>query len=573
MLRRSFWRFPPVVKHLSQEELPHFDVCVIGGGPAGVSAALRAVDYGKKVCLVERSGEIGGCDFWNGALQSKTMWEMSKFMARSRKMCPKVFQGADASGGLVLNEEKMRQSLYNAAEFRSLQLKKALLAAEVKLLFGHGTFVDPQSMHVHNMKTGEYHAVAADYFIIATGSKPRRHPHYYNNGTTIITSDEIMKQNLPKSIVIIGAGVIGCEFASILANFGQTQVNIIEKANRILPMEDDDIAGYEQKLMEAKGVRVHQNSKLFDLQSFTRDDGTEAVHYTIQCNKTKAFNSYEVDRALISIGRVPNYKGLGLENTQCKVTDGKLVTDDWGRCKPHDHIYAVGDATMDIALVNMGENEARLAIDHIYSPRIIPPANTDNLSTIMFLDEEVAAVGFNEQQLRQRGAGYLMARYGYEFVSRAVAMGDTNGFVKLLVSSDNEKRVLGVRALGPHASSIAELASLAIHNGQSVYELSELMTAYPAITQGFQECVRMLLGRSILKPNVFESLTLSEWKPELDRGICYKTGKGSTRTPTLDAAPRCDVVAASDVKDTSSDSIGVDAAKLQMQEQMAYSES
>jgi dihydrolipoamide dehydrogenase len=113
----------------------------------------------------------------------------------------------------------------------------------------------------------------------------------------------------------------------------------------------------------------------------------------------------------------------------------------------------------------------------------------------------------------------MMARYGYEFVSRAVAMGDTKGFIKIIVTNDRQKRVLGVRAVGPHASSIVELASLAIHNHESAYELAELMTAYPAITQGFQECLRMLLGRSILKPNVFPNLVLNSWEPSnFERG-------------------------------------------------------
>jgi dihydrolipoamide dehydrogenase len=414
---------------------------------------------------------------------------------------------------LILNEGKMRKTLNDVAVFRMQQYETALRAANVRVLQGHGSFIDENQLHVHNAETGEYHAVTADYFIIATGSKPRRHPHYYTNKKSIITSDEIMSQDLPKSIVIIGAGVIGCEFASILANFGKTQVHIIEKADRILPMEDADISGYQQALLEAKGVIVHKECKLFDLQSIENEDGTTCVHYAIQNNKTKALQTFQVERALISIGRVPNYKGLGLENTKCKVTDGRLTTDKFGRCTPHNHIFAVGDATMDIALVNMGEYEARCAIDHIYSERLIAPPTTENLSTIMFLDEEVAAVGYNEKQLREKGSGYLVARYGYEFVSRAVAMGDTQGFVKIIVTNDNEKRVLGVRAIGPHASSVVELASLAIRNNQSAYDLAELMTAYPAITQGFQECVRMLLNRSILKPNTFPSLVMKEWHP------------------------------------------------------------
>lgn len=514
----------PRMKTRATEQLPHFDVCVIGGGPAGTTAALRAVDYKKKVCLIEKD-RIGGADLWNGALQSKTMWEMAKFISSVRTSAAgRIFQ-LGFQEKLQVCEQRIQESLVQASEFRERQILHALEKADVKLLRGSATFDSPYEVNVHDIETGQYNTVKADYFIIATGSVPREHQHFATDKKYIVTSDEIMFMPIPKSIVIVGAGVIGCEFASIFANLGMTKVNIIDKAKRILPMEDEDIALYVQGMLEKKNVRVHHQASLFDLQAWEDpEDNTRGVRYTIQKHSTREQETFDVDRALISIGRVPNYRGLGLENTQAKVSDGRLKVDQFQRCTPHNHIYAVGDATMDIALVNMGETEARLAIDHIYSTKKEYSPVIDNLSTIMFLDEEVAAVGMNEQQCRKENVGYLMARYGYEFVSRAVAMGDTKGFIKIIVTNDREKRVLGVRAVGPHASSVVELASLAIHNGQSAYELSELMTAYPAITQGFQECLRMLLGRSILKPNVFPQLILKSWEPpSFDRGRCYQS--------------------------------------------------
>ena len=500
---------------------PHFDVCVIGGGPAGVSAALRCIDYNKSVCIIEKS-RIGGVDLWNGALQSKTMWEMSKFMANINGGASRRIFHEEIGQHMQLDEDKMRRSLVQASEFREAQILHALREANVKLIEGKAMFSSPNEVNVHSTLTGDYSVVTADYFIIATGSYPRDHPHFPCDKVRIVSSDEIMMQSIPKSLVVIGAGVIGCEFASIFANLGKTKVHLLDKAPRILPMEDEDIALYVQELLQKKGVIVHHECSLFDLQSW-EDQPESGVQYTIQRNKDKTLETYDVERALVSIGRVSNYRGLGLENTKCRVQDGKLITDQYQRCMPHTHIYAVGDATMDIALVNMGETEARLAVDHIYSAKREQVTHINNLSTIMFLDEEVAAVGLNEQECVKMNISYMMAKYGYEFVSRAVAMGDTKGFIKIIVTNDRQKRVLGVRAVGPHASSIVELASLAIHNNQSAYELAELMTAYPAITQGFQECLRMLLGRSILKPNVFPQLILKTWSPpDFDRGRSYQ---------------------------------------------------
>lgn len=519
--------------------MPHFDVCVIGAGPAGISAALRAVDYNKSVCLIEKD-RIGGADLWNGALQSKTMWEMSKFISNVTGEASRRVFDKDIKEFMKLDESRLRKSLVTASEFREQQILHALKEANVKIVFGAAMFRSPKEISVHSNQDGMYHTITADYFVIASGSTPRDHPHFAVDKKRIVSSDQIMEQAIPKSIVIVGAGVIGCEFASIYANLGQTKVSIIDKAPRILPMEDEDIALYVQRMLEKKGVVVHHEASLFDLQAWEENDetncargeeGVGGVQYTVQHNRTRKIESFEVEKALVSIGRVSNYKGLGLENLKCRVQDGKLKVDDFQRAVPHENIYAIGDATMDIALVNMGETEARLAIDHMYSYKQERRTHIDNLSTIMFLDEEVAAVGLNEQQCQKENISYMMARYGYEFVSRAVAMGDTKGFIKIIVTNDRQKRVLGVRAVGPHASSVVELASLAIHNQESAYELAELMTAYPAITQGFQECLRMLLGRSILKPNVFPQLVLKTWvPPNFERGRSYQREVGKLKS-------------------------------------------
>jgi dihydrolipoamide dehydrogenase len=506
----------------------HFDLCVVGGGPAGIAAALRAEQHNKKVCLIEKH-KVGGADLWDGALQSKTMWEMAKFYDRIKTFGSLMYK-PESIHGLEVNEEMMHASLNRASQTRQAQILEALSESGVEVFKGTGEFQSPNLIHVHSRDRSKApQPVNADYFIIATGSVPRVHPQYAANGTTIQTSDHIMRTPVPKSMVIIGAGVIGCEFASIAANLGKTQVSIIEKSQRMLPNEDEDVASYVEDLLAKKGVIFHHNASLHKLESF--DEGTPEAHvrYTIKNTKTGDLQSFDVERALISIGRVPQYSGLGIEKAGCSVKNGKLEVDPFGRCVPCNHIYAVGDATVDIALVNMGENEAIAAVDHIYRPRREIPPDTQNLSTIMFLDQEVASVGLSEKQCKEKNIAYIAARYGYDFVTRAVCMGAAEGFVKILVTNDRQKTVLGVRAVGAHASSIVELASLAIHNQQSVYDMGELLPAYPAMTQGFQECLRVLVNKSILKPNVFPQVRLWRWSPgNFERGRAYAV-QGSRR--------------------------------------------
>lgn len=492
------------------------DVCVIGGGPSGVSAALRAFDFGKKACIVEPS-RIGGADLWNGALQSKTLWEMAKFAQFSKGITASRFVNIQ-SNLPEIKFENVSKALCVAANTREAQILHQLKVADIDIIPGRGSFTSPNTVHVA-LENGESDNIEADYFVIATGAEPRPHPTAVADGKVVFTSDDIMLQPFPKSIVIIGAGVIGCEFASIFANFGKTTVNIIEKSSRILPSEDEDIALFVQGLLEQKGVNFHHHSEMVNSKVHAG-----RFNYTLKDLRDGTLRENDVENALVSIGRVPSMKVLNLENIGAALSGGRIVRDKFLRVAPFKHIYSCGDVATRVALVNVGELEARACIEHMYTPYPEDQltVNIDNLSTIMFLDQEVAAVGLNEQQCKKMNIGYKMARYGYEYVGRALAMGNTRGFVKLVVTNDKKMQVLGVRAVGPHASSIIELASLAIHNRESAYNLSELRTAYPTITQGFQECLYMLLGSSTMKPNVFPQLVVKEWNPpHFERGRAY----------------------------------------------------
>ncbi|AAZ11094.1 dihydrolipoamide dehydrogenase, putative [Trypanosoma brucei gambiense DAL972] len=503
--------------------LPRFDVCVIGAGPAGIAAALRAVDYNKRVCLVEAK-RIGGCDLWDGALQSKTLWEMSKYVSSlSGASARRVFDDDTVREiQQKLDLSRVQQTLQEVSATRETQTVELLRAAGVTTVFGRAMFSSPHELDVHSPGANEYHVLTADYFIIATGSVPRQHEFVVADHRRVVTTDTIMQLPIPSSLVIIGAGAVGCEFASIYANFGRTEVTIIDKAKRILPKEDEDIANFVEEHLTRRGVRILNTCTLFDLESWEESDDVGGCVYSVRHNTTNNRNdansveTYEAERALVSLGRTPNLSGLGLENTACKVTGGQVTLDAFGRCVPYKHIYAVGDVSADRGLVNLGEAQGRGAVEHIYGEKPARPVNSSlltNLSTILFLEEEVACVGLNEEQCRALGFGYIVARYDYSHLSRAIAMGGAQGFCKVIVTNDRQKLLLGVRAVGAHAGSIVEVASLAIRQSDSVYSLLKLTAAYPAVVQGFVECIRMILGRSNIKPNTMPNLTLTEWRP------------------------------------------------------------
>lgn len=534
MLRRAVPRYCPAPPHVRWRflEKSSFDVCVVGAGPAGVAAALRAADYGRRVCLVE-ARRVGGCDLWNGALQSKVMWEMSNFLAKANGDAARRVYNTTIANFMELDEERMRETLHRASKVREQQLLTGLRAAKVSLIYGWASFASPHELEVRNREAREYRTILADYFIIATGALPNEHPYVKFDHKHVVTSNELMMMPLPKSMVIVGAGMLGSEFAAIYARLGKTKVYLLDKAERIMPKEDDDIVEKIKEDMEAHGVVIHQGSVLYDMQTWDENDAAmekhpkdpsrrSGVRYTIMNRKTRELEVYEVERALIAMGRRPNYAGLGLINAQCTVRAGALVLDAFGKCVDHEHIYAIGDAANDTKLVSVGETKGRLVVDHIFGVHRTEPLQ-HNFTRLGFLTTAVSSVGMNEKQCQKQNISYIMAKYDFEFCSRTIAANSTNGFVKILATNDSRKTLLGVRVVGMNASTIIELASAAIRRKQTAYDLCGLLTAYPSVSQAFLECLRIILGCSTLKHGSFPGLVCQVWTPTgYEQGRAYK---------------------------------------------------
>jgi len=339
-------------------------------------------------------------------------------------------------------------------------------------------------------------SVWADNIILATGSRPRKLNHIPIDEKIIVTSDGIGNfDHFPESIVILGAGVIGCEFATILSSFDRTRVFLIDKQPRILPFEDEDIAEVIANELESKGVTIHKESELSSMKVV---DGK--VEYELLYRDGRR-ETHVVEKALISVGRIPNVEGLGLEDIGV-ITDGQNFCENEDCTTNIPNIFAVGDLTADIALVNIAELEGRHAVEKAYG-LVHKPIVYNNISTIMFLRPEVAAVGMNEIQARKQGIPYRVASINFGFISRAIAKRQKIGFFKIMVTDDDEMRILGMRAVGPNASSNIQAMALLIYMQKGVQELAEMVHAHPSMPEGVQECARMLLGKSILKPSVF----------------------------------------------------------------------
>lgn len=475
-----------------------YDLCVIGGGPSGYAAVARAQDFGIKVCLIEKA-KLGGAGIYNGALSSKTLWELServsvvndtlgnpknKFEIPWEQVQETVEKSVTKRNGQYCEQVNMLHSDEDESKFQ--------------LIYGTASFIDRHTIKVARTD-GTEQEIKAKYTIIATGSTPRKIPTIPIDEKLIMTSDGIHNmEDYPKSMVILGAGVIGCEFATIFSNFGKTKVFLIDRADRVLPFEDEEISAIVAENLRKKGVVVHNEANFVRMEI---KDGK--VEYEISYPQGMS-QVIRVDKALVSIGRVPAVENLGLENAGVKLSGGHGTTiEDDDTATNVDNIFCVGDVSGHIALVNVGEIEARHAVEKIFT-RISKPISYENICTIMFLHPEVAMVGKNEKMCQAEGINYKVVKLNYSKIARAIAMQQTEGFFKILVTDDDEMKILGMRAVGTHASSAIQGVGLLIKMNKGIEELAELVHPHPSIIEGVQECVRILLNKALFKTFAFK---------------------------------------------------------------------
>ena len=472
-----------------------YDLCIIGGGPSGYAASMRAVDFNKTVLLVERD-RLGGAGIYDGALSSKTFWEISKeFASFSKKMRHYGLAEPEVHFNNVLQE--VNDAVLERSEQLEEHLRMIIQLRPDSFRYIKGSARLLSSTEVEVKSESGKHKVFAKNIIVATGSRPRKLPSISIDEDIIMTSDGISSlEEFPESLVIIGAGVIGCEFATIFSNFRKTKVHLISKDDRILPFEDTDLAKVIEPNLETNGVLIHRESKL---EKMLIENGE--VEYILEHPDGKR-EVFHAEKALVSVGRVPNVENTGLQEIGMELSAAGHIIDNDTQTSI-SNIYAVGDITADIALVNVGELEGRHAVEKIYGkPK--RPMIYENISTIMFLNPEVAGVGMNEQQAQKAKLNYRVASLDFCCIPRAVAMRNTQGFFKILVTDDDQMRVLGMRAVGEHASSAIQAVALLIATDKGVEELAELIHPHPSIIEGIQECIRILLGKSIYKPYIFQ---------------------------------------------------------------------
>ncbi len=469
-----------------------FDLCIIGGGPSGYAAAMRALDFNKKVLLIEKD-KLGGAGLYNGALWSKTMWEYSQRVAATREVVPTY--------EVCYNDVK-KQLDEALTERREQMMKQTLLLQErsndtqtLRYIKGTGKMLSANKVQIQS-DLGIFE-IETEYIMLATGSRPRKLDHINIDEQIICTSDGLNNiEDFPSSLVILGAGVVGCEFATIFSNFGKTKVHLIDKADRILPFEDEDVSCTVTENLEKNGVVIHKNSSLVRMEI---KDGKVEYELAYTDGRREIIN---VEKALISVGRVGNIENIGLEEVGVTLS-AKLNVQDSDTQTNIPNIFVAGDLTSQMALVHVGEREARHAVVRMFD-KVKKPIEYSNISTIMFLNPEVASLGMGQDEAKNKNIPVKVVKIDYSLIARAIAMRKTKGFFKIIVSNDKEMKILGMRAVGEHASSAIQAIAYLMYTNQGIEDLANMMHPHPSIIEGIQECLRMLLKKSIYKPSVFK---------------------------------------------------------------------
>lgn len=475
--------------------MTRYDLCVIGGGPAGVAAAMRAVDLCKRVALVD-GGPLGGAGIFDGALSSKTFWHLAMDFARAARS-DRGYDGKAMTADWQAVRAEVQIACKDAQRLISRQLDALAAPASgrghIEHIVGRATFVSRDTVQIDGGRT-----ISADRFILAVGSKPRVPPNIAVDGVRILTSDHIEHvSELPRRLAIIGAGVVGCEYATVFGLLGQTQVELFDRQARILPFEDEDVSAVVAGRFPQINVHVHRKARIERVETI----GDEAQ--VTWLDETGASQTARFDRVLVATGRIPATANLGLHHPGVNVDTASagIIVDDTRTSAPH--IWAAGDISPDVMLANVAEIEARHAVEDMYG--LDPPAIVrESQSAIFFLSPEVASVGLNEQMAREKGIRYRAAIVSNALNRRNIAMRATNGFVKLLVHPDS--RLLGLRVVGPQAGTCIQGVALLITQGGSLDAVDHCVHPHPAVTEGVLEAARLLLGRSLFKPDAMDGL-------------------------------------------------------------------
>ncbi|MCD2136924.1 dihydrolipoyl dehydrogenase [Salinicoccus halitifaciens] len=455
-----------------------YDLVILGGGTAGYVAAIKASQSGLKTAIVE-SSKLGGTCLHKGCIPTKSFLKSAETASLMRNAADFGIDRVEPTfdmKNITARKDEVVDRMYNG-------IQHLMKKNKIDVFEGHGRILGPSlfspmagTVAVDNPHDdeGESAILVNQNVLICTGSKPRELPFLPFDGKLILSSDDMMElDEVPDSIAIIGGGVIGLEFASLLNDLG-SKVTVYEAGERILPGEDQDLANALKKSLTEKGIDFETAVTLDENNVILNSDDV----------KFKSESEKSFDKVLVAIGRSPNIADIGLSNTRIELEDGYIKTNDYYQTKD-ENIYAVGDCIGNLQLAHVASKEAINAVIHMTDEE---PYKLDynQVPRCIYTSPEAASLGMTEDRLKEEGIPFEAHKIPLNAIGKAVIEGNKNGFGKILTEPETGD-ILGVSLVGPHVTELINEAALAKFLDASALELGSSVHAHPSISEILME--------------------------------------------------------------------------------------
>ena len=460
-----------------------FDVTIIGGGPGGYVAAIRGAQLGLKVALVEKDKRLGGTCGLRGCIPTKQLL-----------MSAHVYEQMQHAGEFGVQATEIRLAFADVQKRKDKVVLKNSKGVEflmkknhVTVFNGHGRLMLPGKVEVKGAD-GQQQTIETKNIIIASGSVVRPIPGFETDGVRIVNSDHILElKEVPKSLIVMGSGAVGVEFASVYSRFG-TDTTLVELMPRLMPLEDEEVSKEIEKSFRKRKIKSLVGTKLEKVEQ------TDAGVRVTGKDAKGELVSLEAEMLLVAVGRMPYTEGLGLEGTKVRVERGAIQVDEFCRTD-EPNVYAIGDVIPTPWLAHLASKEGILVVEQIAGQKP-QPINMRHVPACTYCDPEVASVGLTEAKARELGYDVRVAKFPFSASGKARILGEEEGFVKI-VSEAKYDELLGAHIVGPHATEIIHECIVAMHLESTAEELGRAIHAHPTVSESVMEAAEGIHGLTI----------------------------------------------------------------------------
>jgi dihydrolipoamide dehydrogenase len=470
-----------------------FDLVVLGAGTGGYTAAFRASQLGLRVALVDQD-KIGGVCLHRGCVPTKALLESADMLSKARHLKD---YGVKVDGEPGVDYAQMAARRDQVVKRMWTGLKSLITKNKVEWVDGRGRLEGPGRVRVTQPGEdgkpggGGDRLLQGTDVIVATGSRVKSLPGLDPDGERILTSDDILRlDSPPESIVIVGAGAVGVEFASFFQDIG-TKVTLLEYLPALVPAEDKDVSKEIERSFTRRGLRVITNAR-FDTKAVTKDKSGVCVDVAQEGGKSEEVRAQVM---LVAAGRAANVEDIGLESTKVEIDKGVIKVNGRMRTK-EPHIYAIGDVIGGLWLAHTAGHEGIIAAHTIAGEKDVPEMDYTQQPRATYCRPEIASIGLTEQQCAERGLPMKIGKVPFQAIAKAVIGGEYAGFAKVIGNSETGD-TLGVHIVGPHATDLISEASLGFELEATPWEIGAATHPHPTLAEVLGEAAMAVDGRSI----------------------------------------------------------------------------